>query len=211
MSDDPAAPRRIVAIVPVGELEGAKTRLGGTLDAEERLDLAETLLRRTLAATLASPDLAETLVISPDRRALTLATSVGARTLRQRTRGLNAGLREARADAIAGGADAILIIPIDLPRIDVGAIHAIVEPLTGSPVVVVAIDRHGLGTNALGLRPPDVIDVAFGRDSRRRHRDLALAANARHVELDGPLALDLDTPDDLVIAEQALAGLADGR
>lgn len=211
MKVDPDAPRRIVAIVPVGELEGAKTRLGGTLDAEERLDLAETLLRRTLDATLASPDLAETLVISPDRRALALATSVGARTLRQRTRGLNAGLREARADAIVGGADAIVIIPIDLPRIEVYAIHAMVEPLTGSAVVVIAIDRHGLGTNALGLRPPDVIDVAFGRDSRRRHRDLALAANARYVELDGPLALDLDTPDDLVIAEQALAGLTDGR
>lgn len=211
MSDDLAAPRRIVAIVPVGELEGAKTRLGGTLDAEERLDLVETLLRRTLEATLASPDLAETLVISPDRRALALATSVEARTLRQRTRGLNAGLREARAEAIAGGADAIVIIPIDLPRIDVDAIHAIVARLTGSPVVVIAIDRHGLGTNALGLLPPDVIDVAFGRDSRRRHRDLAVAANARYVELDGPLALDLDTPDDLVIAEQALAGLTDGR
>ena len=32
---------RIAAIIPVGTLEGAKTRLGGTIDAEERHDLVE--------------------------------------------------------------------------------------------------------------------------------------------------------------------------
>ncbi len=41
------APVRIAAIIPVGTIEGAKTRLGGTLDAEERQDLVEGLLDRT--------------------------------------------------------------------------------------------------------------------------------------------------------------------
>ena len=62
-------------------------------------------------------------------------------------------------------------------------------------------DRHGTGTNALGLRPPDVIDVAFGPGSRAAHRPRAEAAGVRYVEIDGPLAVDLDTPDDLVLVE----------
>jgi 2-phospho-L-lactate guanylyltransferase len=66
---------------------------------------------------------------------------------------------------------------------------------------VLVTDRHATGTNALGLRPPDVIDFCFGPDSRAAHRDRAAAAGARYVELDGPLTIDLDTPEDLVLVE----------
>ncbi len=69
------------------------------------------------------------------------------------------------------------------------------------PTVVLVTDRHGTGTNALGLRPPDVIDFAFGPGSRAAHRERAAAAGARYVELDGPLTVDLDTPEDLVFVE----------
>ena len=109
--------RRIVAIIPVGWLDGAKSRLGGALDAEERRDLVTRMLARTVAAAIATPGLAETVVISPDREALDVASAAGARTMRQRTQGLNAGLVEARDDAVAGGASAVLILPIDLPLV----------------------------------------------------------------------------------------------
>ena len=57
-------------------------------------------------------------------------------------------------------------------------------------------DRHGTGTNVLALRPPGVIEFCFGTESRRAHRDRAIAAGATFVELDGPLAFDIDTVDD---------------
>ena len=198
---------RIVAIVPVGRLENAKTRLGGTLDAEERLALVENLLRRTLDATIASPGLAETLVVSPDRVALGIAAGAGARTLRQRSGRLNAGLRSARDDAVAGGADAIVVVPIDLPLISAAALAPLLAELaavgpTGGPRVVFIPDRHGRGTNALGLVPPDVIDPAFGPDSLAKHVAAARAAGAAVVELGGPLTLDLDTADDLLLVER---------
>ena len=193
---------RIAAIIPVGTLEGAKTRLGGTLDAEERQDLVDGLLARTVVAALAVDRLDDVLVISPDREVLRRASAMGARTLRQRSHGLNAGLAEARSDVVAGGAEAILVLPIDLPFVTSEAIAAVIAPLADATASVVLVtDRHGTGTNALGLRPPAVIDFAFGPGSRLAHRAAAERAGAPYLELSGPLTIDLDTPDDLVFVE----------
>ena len=122
---------RIAAIIPVGTLEGAKTRLGEALDAEERRDLVERLLARTVVVALATDGLDDVLVVSPDREVLRRAAELGARTLRQRSRGLNAGLREARADVVAGGADAVVVLPIDLPFVTSEAVATVVERLSG--------------------------------------------------------------------------------
>ncbi len=198
------APTRIAAIIPVGTLEGAKTRLGDTLDAEERQDLAERLLARTIAAALAVERLADVLVISPDRQVLRRAADLGARTLRQRSAGLNAGLAEARIDVIAGGADAILVLPIDLAFVSREALIEVLVPVSGAasgPVIALVPDRHGTGTNALALRPPGVIEFAFGPNSRAAHRAAAEAAGAGCFEVGGPLAIDIDTPADLVLVE----------
>lgn len=202
----------IVAIVPVGRLEGAKSRLGSVLDAEERRDLAERLLTRTIDVLRSIPTVSEVLVVTPDDDARAVALASGARPLRQRSDGLNVGIRHARDEALAAGASAILIVPTDLPGISKSAIEPILDTLTdpGPPLVTMVADRHGRGTNALLLAPPDVIDVRFGYDSRRAHADAARGAGARLVELSGPLALDLDTPDDLLMAEALDPALARG-
>lgn len=194
---------RIAAIIPVGTLAGAKSRLGERLDAEEREDLVQGLLARTVLAATAVDRLDDVLVASPDRDVLRRAADLGARTLRQRSRGLNAGLAEARDDVVAGGAEAILVLPIDLPFVTPDAIAAILAPLTdpAAAVVVLVTDQHGSGTNALALRPSGIIDFAFGPGSRRAHRAAAEAAGATYLEVDGPLTVDLDTPDDFVLVE----------
>lgn len=207
MSETIAAIAAIAAIVPVGTLEGAKSRLGDALDAEEREELAERLLSRTLAACLDAGTLSDVLVISPDRAVLRRAADHGARTLRQRSVGLNNGLREARDDTLAGGAEAILVLPIDLAFISVDGIRQLTASLAAQEgaAVLVVTDRHRTGTNVLGLRPPDAIDFAFGHDSRERHRAAAAEAGARYLELGGPLTYDIDTPADLVMVESLSA------
>jgi 2-phospho-L-lactate guanylyltransferase len=195
---------RIAAIIPVGTLEAAKSRLGGALDAEERQDLADRFLARTLRAALAVDRLADILVVSPDREVLHRASDLGARTLRQRSSGLNAGLDEAREDVVAGGAGAILVLPIDLPFVTAAAIAEVLAPIDAAGLdarVVLVTDRHGTGTNLLALRPPEIIGFAFGQGSRVAHREAAVVAGAAYAEVDGPLAFDLDTPADLVLLE----------
>jgi 2-phospho-L-lactate guanylyltransferase len=194
-----------IAIVPVGMLEGAKSRLGAVLDAEERHDLARSMARRTIEAAVATPGIDDVFVVTPDDEVRGLALDLGARPLLQRSAGLNRGLREARDEAIAAGAEAVLILPIDLSHVGVDALAALLAVAGGQdgPVVVLVPDRHGRGTNALLLRPPDVIDVRFGGDSRAAHAEAARQAGVPLLEVDGPLALDLDTPDDLVLAQSA--------
>jgi len=194
----------VFAIIPVGTLEGAKSRLGETLDAEERRDLATRMAHRTIEAAVATPGIDEVLVVTPDQAVRDLALAAGARPLRQRSQGLNRGLREAREEALAAGADAIVVLPIDLPLLSPEALGRVLERLSGPerPLVVLVSDRHRRGTNVLLVAPPDAIEFGFGGDSRAAHAECAAEAGARLVELDGPLTLDLDTPDDLLLIEQ---------
>ena len=75
----------------------------------------------------------------------------------------------------------------------------------GRPVVVVVPDRHGDGTNALLVSPPDAIPFRFGAGSRAIHLAAGTEAGASVAEVGGELALDVDTPDDLLLAEAALS------
>lgn len=194
----------IVAIIPVGSVDGAKSRLGAVLDAEERHDLVLRLAERTIRAAVATPGIDETLVVTPDDEVREVALAAGARPIRQRSRGLNDGLREAREEATAAGAKAIVVLPIDMPLVSAESLAPLVQAAleTDRPVVAIVPDRHDRGTNALLLAPPDVIDFCFGGDSKAAHVDAGRWAGA-HVEiLGGPLTLDLDTPEDLLLAQE---------
>jgi len=151
--------------------------------------------------------------VTPDDEVRVLALDAGARPLRQRSQGLNSGLREAREEAVAGGANAILVLPVDLPLVTAEAVADVVAPLArfGPPIVVIVPDRHGRGTNALLVAPPDAIEFSFGGDSREAHVACARDAGARVVELGGPLAIDLDTPDDLLLVQELAPETADAH
>lgn len=196
----PRPPRRTVVVIPVRAFEGAKSRLGAVLDAEERRDLVERLLRRAVTAALATPGVTRVVVVSPDPEVLAVAEAAGALPVAQQSRGLNPALQEART---AAAADRLLIIPADLPAVSVATLARVLAAgdAAGRPSVVLAPDRHGRGTNALLLDPPEVIDPAFGGDSRAGHAWLASSADAAFVEVPDVLGLDVDTPDDLLLAE----------
>jgi 2-phospho-L-lactate/phosphoenolpyruvate guanylyltransferase len=195
-------PRTTSVVIPVRSFENAKSRLGAVLDAEERRDLVERLLRRTVATAVATRGVSEVVVVSPDPEVLGVARDAGARPLIQASRGLNPALAEAR-DAVTG--ERLLVIPGDLPSLSVADITALLAAgdAAGTPSVVLAADRHGRGTNALLLDPLDAIDPAFGGDSRVGHAWLASSADVAYAEVTGRpgLDLDLDTADDLLLAE----------
>ncbi len=197
---------RLVAVVPVHPLEGAKSRLGESLDAEERQALVLGLLDRSVRAAEAVDALAAVIVVSPDPAVLRAASAAGATPIRQTDEGLNEGLRAAARWAIADGATGLLVLAADLPAVSSASIGAIVASAgaaldPGQPLVALVPDRHGRGTNVLLVSPPDAIPFSFGPASRAAHLAAAGAGGAVVVELAGPLTLDLDLPDDLILAE----------
>jgi 2-phospho-L-lactate guanylyltransferase len=102
-----------------------------------------------------------------------------------------------------------MILPADLPAVAASAIDQLAEAAElaaqaapNGPVVALVTDRHGTGTNALLVAPPNAIPFCFGEGSRAAHEAAAVAAGATYLELDGPLTFDLDTPDDLLEADR---------
>jgi len=204
---------RTWAIVPIRGLETAKTRLGGGLDAEERRDLVVDLLERTLVATRDAHGISGTIVVTMDPAAAGIARDHRAVGLVERAPGLNGAIVAARSVAVARGATAVLVLPADLPAISAPVIDALLaaadRAITPDAIGIVALvtDQHGRGTNALLISPPGRIDPLFGPASRELHRAAAAGAGAAFVELDGPLGLDVDTTEDLAVAEAALGAI----
>ena len=183
-------------IVPHRGLAAAKTRLAPVLDDGEREALARRLLEQVLRA--AHEACGDVVVISPSEALASLVGAAGARLVVQRGMGLNAGLEQARDEALADGVATLLILHGDLPNLGTGDVDALLGALPASRGVAIAPDRAGTGTNGLALRPPDAIGFRFGAGSLLAHREEAERVGVPFVEVHRPgLAFDLDTPADL--------------
>ena len=187
----------ICAIIPVKPFRRAKSRLSPVMSKPIRAALARALLSRTLD-TLASCSLPlEICVISRDMTALDLARRHGATALAESESGLNAALNQAREWALTRGARVLLVLPADLPQLACGDILTMFGLAREPRCVVIAPDARGEGTNALLLRPPDVLNFAFGPQSFYEHCAQAETSQlALHIYRSPTVALDLDTPAD---------------
>jgi 2-phospho-L-lactate guanylyltransferase len=183
-------------IVPHRGLAAAKTRLAPVLDDGEREALARRLLEQVLR--VAHEACGDVVVITPSEALEPLVAAAGARLVVQRGLGLNAGLEQARGEAIAEGITTLVILHGDLPNLRADDVAALLEALPQGGGAAIATDRAGSGTNALALRPPDAIGFRFGVGSFAAHGAEAAAAGVPLAEVHRPgLAFDLDTPADL--------------
>lgn len=181
------------AVVPIRSLADGKTRLAGVLSDTERETLNREMLRHCLQILATCRGIGHVSVVTRDDGAAELAAHHGADVVRETApAGLNAALSEALATL--GNADAALILPADLPRLAVDDVEAVLATKTA---IVVAPDNARSGTNALLLRPPNVIGPVFGPDSFGLHLEAAASAGLKASVVQRPgLAFDLDTPED---------------
>jgi 2-phospho-L-lactate/phosphoenolpyruvate guanylyltransferase len=187
------------AIVPVKPLRRGKSRLAGVLTEDERAALNQELLERTLKTLSSLKELNQVLVVSRDPHALTIARNHGARTVQEDGQPqLNTALTRATVVAKVHATQGVLILPADLPLLTAEDVLALIDRAAKPPVVVIAPDRHGKGTNALLMVPAGQIEYDFGEDSFQHHCERAIKSGARLEIVELPtLALDLDLPEDL--------------
>ena len=186
-------------IVPHRGVNAGKSRLSSVLNEIARGKLNRWLLARTLKVVSSWLGNAQCCtVISPCEVTLALARKAGAVALPEQasTVGLNDALSQAATHAASLGAQRLLILPCDLPRLDVAALEAMQTTAAIGTETVIAPDRHFDGTNAL-LVDASVRKFAFGKNSLARH---IAQSNARRVRsfpcLNTALAFDLDTAED---------------
>jgi 2-phospho-L-lactate guanylyltransferase len=193
------------AIVPSKPLLRSKSRLSKVLSRDERAQLSERLLINTLRVLREVSGIDRTLVVSRDSQALALARDFDARTVTERGHPeLNQALERATVVAQSYGVFGVLVLPADLPLLTPEDVEQLLAPIGEDPVVVIAPDHKGVGTNALLVAPPGLIEYEFGDDSFKKHVALAREAGARLEICNLPnLGLDLDEPGDLDLLRQA--------
>jgi 2-phospho-L-lactate guanylyltransferase len=186
------------AIIPVKPLRRAKSRLARALQADQRAALARAMFARTLDVLAPVKRVSGIVVVSSDLTVQDIARAKNAIPLAETESGLNAAVSQACAWLEARGASAALIVPTDLPLLAAADVEAMLDLAVEPACIVIAPDRREHGTNALLLRPPQVIRPAFGASSFEAHQAQALARRLpAHVYRSATIALDLDRPGDL--------------
>jgi 2-phospho-L-lactate/phosphoenolpyruvate guanylyltransferase len=192
--------RSLWAVVPVKDLRHAKQRLAGVLDAAERRSLFAAMLEDVLAALAASARLAGILVVTRDVEAQEAAVRCGARVLLEpANRGHTAASTLGAATLAAESAAGMLQLPADLPLLTTADVDALLLAHAKAPSVTLAPSRDRLGSNGVACSPPDLLPLRFGDDSFYPHLERARALGVEPNIVARPgLALDIDTPDDLL-------------
>ena len=207
-------PQRLLtfAVLPVKRFATAKARLGGDVSAGTRRALAESMVTDVLMALRRTEAVDEVFVVTSEPTADAIGRGYGATVLVDDTEtGQSPATLIGIAHAIERGAGRVLLVPADCPALDPLEVTELLSRETPARCVTIVPDRHGTGTNALVLMPPDVIEPSFGPDSRARHEQLAAAAGvACEVVSVETLAIDVDTADDLEALRVALANRRGG-
>ena len=189
------------AIVPVKSLRRGKSRLSGVLSDEERSELNNDLLTKTLNCLKSIPRIDQTLVISYDPEVLAKAREFDAMTVQEGQKtNINNALRRATVAAKAYNATKIIIIPADLPFINKEEVENFLAQEGNPPEIIISSDRHSEGTNALFINPIGILEYNFGPWSFRKHIEQAerkkIMVKIKNME---SLTFDLDVPEDLEI------------
>jgi 2-phospho-L-lactate guanylyltransferase len=194
------------AVLPVKRFDDAKQRLAAGIDAGRRRELAGAMVADVLEAIGQARGIDRLIVVSGDPIAQELASKAHAEIVPDPE---DAGHVEAALAGIARaeveGAKRVVLLAGDCPLLDPRELDRL---LTGVPDSYVGIvpDRHGSGTNALLLSPPDAIVPAFGEGSRERHVEAARQAGVPFgIEELPSIELDLDTPADVIALTRELA------
>jgi 2-phospho-L-lactate/phosphoenolpyruvate guanylyltransferase len=187
-------------VIAVKRLTAAKTRLAPAFSTANREHLVLAMLVETIDAASAVTALQSVIVVTPDDTAAAAAKRLGALVLDDPTPEghrdpLNNALLAAEAMVRQHTAN-VVVLQGDLPALRTRELTEAIAAARDQPRSFVA-DRHGAGTAALfSFGVP--LEPSFGADSAERHR------RSGAIELTGAwpgLRCDIDTPDDLITAQ----------
>jgi 2-phospho-L-lactate guanylyltransferase len=190
---------KVYVAIPCRSFGDGKSRLRTVLSDRDCDVLVRSMLVRTIRAARQAvrPDWVR--VVTGDPAVACLARALGCQVLRPEQDGslidaAEAALAAARAEC----ADALAILPIDLPALRPADLAEAIRSLREVPGVSLQPAARDGGTNFLLCAPPGIIPFRFGANSFDKHVAETLSADIRPTILNiAGMAFDLDTPQDL--------------
>jgi 2-phospho-L-lactate/phosphoenolpyruvate guanylyltransferase len=188
-------------LIPVKELARAKQRLTDELSTEARVALADALWQDFFEVVTATTGIDRVFVVTLEVRVLERARELGWETIHESYQ-----ISESDSVDFASrvcedrGVTSLLRLPVDLPWIEPGDIHALFEQVSAKPSCVIVPSRDGTGTNALLRTPPTLFRSRFGPGSFEKHLAEAAQAKAVVTKLRNPrIEVDIDDTADLAL------------
>jgi 2-phospho-L-lactate guanylyltransferase len=186
---------KIAAVIPMKGQRDCKCRLAPALTGLQRQSLAAWMLERVVKHLQGSNAISEIFVLTSEE----FPIPRGAARIVDPGRGLNAAIRLAGEHVHRRELDAILVLPGDVPLIQVADVDSLVAAARPRSWVLVP-DKTGRGTNALLASPANLAETHFGAGSLARHREAAAALGINVVmHRSENLANDIDEPRDLSV------------
>jgi 2-phospho-L-lactate/phosphoenolpyruvate guanylyltransferase len=187
-----------ILLIPFKSVATAKQRLSAALDAQQRSQLAEAMLRDVLRAAAGVAERVDIAVVTGDLHAEKIAHEFGFSVIEDtRNESETAAIEMATAWCEQEGYDTTIVVPADIPLITSAELHRVLDaaPCEGA-VFVPAYDRRG--SNCILRRPASIIPLRFGNDSFLPHCEAMKYTGKELVILEMPgIGLDVDNPHEL--------------
>lgn len=187
-------------IIPVKELGKAKATFAEILSDELRRELVLSMLEDMLNA-IQRVETVEAVVVAPDKEVENFAKNLKTDVVLEPGVGLNRALEMAIGESIDLNFSQILILPADLPLIEPEDINSILDLVSGDRAVVITPSKEN-GTNALLVKPPDLMNLQFGGESFPDHVEEARSRGVKpRIYRSENIERDIDKPPHLLKLE----------
>lgn len=193
--------KKIAAVIPMKNLNFAKSRLSTILTWQQRKNLIFFLLDITTKALKESRLITEIIVVSSDKTIEKFSFENSLKFIKEDSdSGVNNAVILADRYCINNNIDANIVIPHDLPFISAKEIDQICNNSEKYPkCIIICPSKRFDGTNILFRKPPNVIKTFYDDNSYMNHLKEAQKHNLpiESLELDN-LMFDIDTREDLI-------------
>ena len=185
----------VVAVVPLKNLKMAKSRLSNILVEGERQELVLAMFDDVLVS-LKESHFIEKIFLVADKYFNPVADVQMITEIKNR--GYDEAIIEALKDSRVNQAQAMLILPADLPLVSRDELNTLIRDQEDRSIRIAGA-RDQDGTNALVMKPPSLLATSFGVGSFERHKKFAKALSVKIEEINLPgLSFDVDTEKDLI-------------
>jgi len=188
---------RIGAVIPVKTFSKAKTRLN--LSPEKTEQICKIMLESVLNTVSQSVIIEKIVVVSKDETALNMGKRFGAICIfDQEELGVNKAVMLADDYLARENYDASVVLPQDIPLIQVEDIKTMIDYKISNRCVLVVPSQKFDGTNALFRMPINVMTTHYDEDSYKIHLNTAEQNDATSsLVLIRRIMLDVDEQSDL--------------